>query len=57
MIRYQNLTVLEEKGEKCSAELYLKTGENITVKCQPGQWQYHPLHGEKTIVSEVSELF
>ena len=54
--RYQNVTVLEEKGDKCTAELYLETGENISVKCRSGQWQYTPLHREKTIVSDVSEV-
>ena len=50
------MTVLEEKGDKCTAELYLETGENISVKCRSGQWQYIPLHREKTIVSDVSEV-
>ncbi|XP_076452740.1 solute carrier family 22 member 13-like [Babylonia areolata] len=49
---YKNLTVLQEWKGKCSSELYLETGENITVKCQAGQWKYSPLHGENSIVSE-----
>ncbi|KAK7087407.1 organic cation transporter protein-like [Littorina saxatilis] len=50
--RYLNETVFEERGDKCTTKLYLETGENITVKCRPGQFQYNPSRGEKTIVSE-----
>ncbi|KAL8562536.1 hypothetical protein ACOMHN_045801 [Nucella lapillus] len=50
--RYNNVTVLVEYPGQCRSQLYLDTGENVSVVCQPGQWQYTPVHGEHSIVSE-----
>nr|KAG5698784.1 hypothetical protein BaRGS_032203 [Batillaria attramentaria] len=50
-VKYQNVTVLEEVGDKCESTLYLEDNKNITVSCGKGQWTFNPEFGETTIVS------